>query len=390
MPDEHARLSPSASERWINCPASVRLIERLPRGETSTYAREGTLAHSMGELKARAVFLGQPSLKNMRAVSKTVESEGYDLSDMNIHTDAYVALLRELREEAGPDSIILLEQRVNTGVPLCWGTSDAVIIGSAKLIIVDLKYGQGVPVDAYENPQLMLYGVGALETIADMLADIEEVVVVVFQPRLNSTSRFELAAEDLRAWRDSLLPVAEEALHSPAPSFGPSESACRWCPVAGECRARMEWATAKDFNHHPDLLTPEEIGELLKDAKGIQAWLDALKEVAMRKAYSENVPIPGWKVVRSAGRRSIKDPMHAIQHAIDAGWNAEDVATFRIKTLGELEKTMGSEFGTVFKDFIVKSEGSPSMVPESDKRPAINTMSEAVKDFSVQPEGDAS
>lgn len=352
------------------------------------------MAHSMGELKARAVFLGMPSLKDMRALARQIEAEKFDLNAMNVHTDAYVALLRELREEAGgEDAIVLLEQRVNTGVPLCWGTSDAVIVGPEKLIIVDLKYGQGVPVDAYENPQLMLYGVGALETIADMLSEVKDVAVVVFQPRLNSTSRFDIPAVDLRAWRDSLLPVAEEALHSPTPSFGPSESACRWCPLAGQCRAQTEWATARDFGRHPDLLSPEEIGEQLEDAPRIAKWLEALRAAALKMAYEDDTPIPGWKVVRSAGRRSIKDPMHAIQHAIDEGWNAEDVATFKLKTLGELEKALGgaTEFNRVFADFIEKSEGSPSMVRESDKRPAINMLGEAKKDFgSVPPEGDAS
>ena len=387
MPDEHARLSPSASERWISCPASVRLIEKLPRQPGSTYAREGTLAHTMGELKARTVFLGKPSLKELRAVARTVEAEGYDLADMSIHTDAYVELLKDLRAEAGPGAVVLLEQRVNTGVPLCWGTSDAVIVGERKLIICDLKYGQGVPVDAYENSQLMLYGVGSLETIADMLSEIETVVVVVFQPRLNSTSRFEIPAADLRAWRDSLLPVVEEALHSPDPSFGPSDAACRWCPLAGECRARMEWATHRDFSTHPDLLSPDELGDLLGDLPGIIKWADSVKQTAMRKAYEESTPIPGWKVVRAAGRRTIPkaNQPHAVQHAIDKGWNAEDVAEFRTRPIGELEKTLGAQFNDVMGPFITKSEGSPSLVRESDKRPAINSAGEAAKEFSIHP-----
>ena len=387
MPDEHARLSPSASERWISCPASVRLIEKLPRQPGSTYAREGTLAHSMGELKARTVFQGKPSLKELRALARTVEAEGYDLADMSIHTDAYVELLKDLRAEAGPGSVVLLEQRVNTGVPLCWGTSDAVIVGERKLIICDLKYGQGVPVDAYENPQGMLYGVGSLETIADMLSEIETVVIVIFQPRLGSTSRFEISAADLRAWRDSLLPVVEEALHSPDPAFGPSDSACRWCPLAGECRARMEWATHRDFSTHPDLLSPDELGNLLGDLPGIAKWINSVKEVAMRKAYAEGTEIPGWKVVRAAGRRTIPkaNQPHAVQHAIDSGWNAEDVAEFHTKPIGELEKKLGARFDEVMGPFITKSEGSPSLVRDSDKRPAINSAGEAAKEFSVHP-----
>ena len=384
MPDEHARLSPSSSDRWISCPASVRLIEKLPRdNRTSVYAEEGTTAHAMAELKARSVLLGKPDMKAMMALNRKVQEAGYDADEMNIHTDGYVDLLRDLLAEAGPGAVLLLEQRVNTGVQLCWGTADTAIVGASKLIIVDLKYGQGVPVDAYENPQLMLYGVGALETIADLLAEVDEVVMIVYQPRLNSTSRFTMRADDLRAWRDSLLPIVEEALHAPSPAFGPSDKACRWCPLAGECRARMEWATAHDFASDPDLLTVQELAEILKDLKGIRTWADSVHETAMRKAYVEGEVIPGWKVVRAAGRRSIPaaEHTHAIQTAIDKGYNAEEVATFKLKALGELEKALGKNFQDVLGSFIVKPDGAPSLVPECDKRPPIDRTADAAADF---------
>lgn len=384
MPDEHARLSPSAAERWLSCPASVLLAKEYPH-TSSVYADEGTAAHTMGELKAQIRLMKLPEYRWKRVTEKLdihrayVVTQGYDLTEMEDHTDYYVDYLETLMEQ-NPGHVLFLEQRLQTGVPLCWGTGDAILVTAEKVFVVDLKYGAGVPVDAYENPQLMLYGVGALDTFGGVLGDVEEVTVTIFQPRLESVSSFTIAAEDLRAWRDSLLPVAEEAL-KPGAHFGPGPKACRWCPAAGDCRARMEYNTAQDFSTHPDRLSPEELGDLLHLTPEIQSWCKALEDYSLIKAQDGS--IPGWKVVLSNGRRSITDQAVAVQTAIDMGWSASDVATLKTKGIGELERLMGKEtFTEVFGPFISKSEGNPSLVPASDKRPALDRNAEAAKDFS--------
>ena len=182
MPDQHARLSPSAAKRWISCPASVRLAAAVPPEPDSPYAAEGTAAHALGEYKAQAELLDDSHDGGaFAALEDAARDAGWDLDEMHEHTDAYVELLRE-RLAAVPHSVLMLEQRVNTGLPMCWGTSDAVIVSPEHVEIVDLKYGAGVPVSAYENEQLMLYGVGALDTFGDLLGTTERVVMTVFQP----------------------------------------------------------------------------------------------------------------------------------------------------------------------------------------------------------------
>ena len=390
MPGQHANLSPSASERWISCPASIRMEREadLPEEEDSPYAYEGTMAHELGEIYARFHFghIKLPELSILegdwlrRAQAST--RPRLDIEEMMEHATGYVRELQRLADEH-PFSQVFLEQRMDTGIPKCWGTSDAVIVSPGHIHIVDLKYGRGVRVEAEKNSQLMLYGVGALDTFGDVLGDTENVTVTVYQPRVNNVSSYTISADDLRAWRDSILPIAEEALEG-SYTFGPSEKACRWCPVSGECRARMMNATQGDFGP-PDLLSLEELGEILERIPEIKAWCQKVQDLALNKAYSEQENIPGWKVVLSGGRRSIVDQTGAIQTLIDAGFRAEQVADFKAKPLGELEKLLGGRkaLDDSIGRMIVKSEGSPSLVPESDKREAIDPNSSAQKEFAA-------
>ena len=385
MPDEHARLSPSAASRWISCPASVLLAQEYPH-ESSVYADEGTAAHTMAEIKAQLRLRENTEPARARLLAKLkahrahVEAMDWDLLEMEEHTDNYVGYLGEILRDH-PGSTLFLEQRLQTGVPLCWGTADAIIPTPGRLYEVDLKYGKGEPVDAWENPQGMLYGVGALERY-DLLADIEEVEIVIYQPRLESVSTFTIEAEDLKAWRDSLLPVAEEAL-KPGAHFGPSEKACRWCPAAGDCRARLDFVTAQDFALHPDRLSAEELADSLERVPNILAWCKSVQAYALQASTSDPDAVPGWKVVMSNGVRQIQDQGVAIQTAIDKGWPAESVSVVKTKGIGELEKMMGKDtFSEVFGPFVVKTSGSPSLVKATDPRPTVDRNAEAARDFS--------
>ncbi|MGV8846402.1 DUF2800 domain-containing protein [Tessaracoccus sp.] len=385
MPDEHARLSPSAAERWLSCPASVLLSTQYPHG-SSVWADEGTTAHTMGELKAQLYLLDLPEPQRRRAVTKLalhrqyVTSQGYDLEEMEEHTDAYVEHLAVLLQEE--PAALFLEQRLQTGIPMCWGTGDAILVSPLRIRVVDLKYGKGIMVGAYENPQLMLYGVGALERYGDVVGDIEEVSVTIFQPRLEHVSTFSLPAADLVAWRDSLLPVAAEALQ-PGAHFGPSEKACRFCPAAGDCRARMDYVVAQDFSIHPDRLSGEELADALELVPAVTSWAKSVQEYALQTAMSTPGAIPRWKVVLSNGRRSIVDQAVAIQTAIDHGWLPEQISRVETKPIGDLERLLGKDgFSELFGPFTVKGEGKPALVSADDPRPPVDKTAEAAKDFS--------
>lgn len=391
MPDAHARLAPSASARWLSCPASVLLVEALPRERThvdTPWTREGTIAHKLGELVAGQRFGLLTAREYTREYKKWLKEAALsneDLLNMRGFVDQYVEFLGEVLEE-NPGSQLYLEQKVDTGVPSSWGTSDAIIVAPTKIFVIDLKYGQGVQVSAVDNPQLKLYGVGALDAFGDLLDTTETVSMTIFQPRLYHRSTFTMDADDLRAWRDEIQPTAALALQPGAP-FGPSEKACRFCPLAGECRAQLEWATTQDFEVEPELLTEAEIAEALERAPGIKSWLEKLEVRALTMAYSEGKHLPGFKVVLTGGRRSIKDDDTAVEKLMAAGYAAEDVARFKIKALGELEKLVGkAKLPEILGDTICPPVGKPALVKESDKRAPITPGTEAALDFEVTSE----
>lgn len=380
----HAVLSPSGASRWIQCPASVGLIATLPEQEDdgSVYAREGTAAHALGEIKASLAF-GKITARKRTSLVKAWRAE-YEISDetfaeMTEHTDAYVALLLE-RAAVYPHTEVFLEQRVDTGVPQSWGTGDAVLVSPTHVEIIDLKYGKGLAVEAEGNSQLRLYGIGALEGFGDLLGEVETVTMTIFQPRLHHTLSETLPAEELRAWRDSIIPIAEEALAGSS-TFGPSESACQWCPASGICTAQYDYMMETDFGTDVAAMTPEDIAKVLPRVSEIKKWLAAVEAAALRLAYSEDTPIPGWKVVLSGGRRVIRDPEGALEALAYAGYDFDTVGKKSLRGIGELEKLMKDDFETILSSFIERTPGNPAMVVETDRRESIDRNASAAADF---------
>lgn len=384
MPGEHAVLSPSASERWISCPASVRMAEKVPEAPDSPYAAEGTAAHALGELRLRWYLHRINDRQYVDELTQwMIDNAQYDYDEMVQHIGAYVALVDE-RRKTHPNTAVLVEQNVQTGIPQCSGTADVILVSPTHVEIIDLKYGAGVAVHAEGNSQLRLYAVGALEEYGDVLGTPTDVYMTVFQPRIGDghADTAHMTADDLRAWRDSLRPMAQVALGDDAP-FGPSDEACRWCPASGRCAAQLEWVTQRDFGDDPDVLSPEELAEALAQVPAIQQWLNALEVVALRTVYSEGKSIPGFKVVMSGGQRYVSDPGGLRDELTALKYDEADFITEKVVGIGELEKLVGRKnFDSVLGAFIGKTTGKPSLVPETDKRASINPNDQAVKEFS--------
>lgn len=388
MPGQHATLSPSSAERWIECPASIRMQSKVPPEAESAYAAEGTCAHELAELKASLRFNkitpAQFDNRLTRWMRKWSEYADHDdiYAEMDRHTDAYVELLVE-RSQVYPNTQVMLEQRMATGVPNSWGTSDAVLVSPVHVEIVDFKYGAGVAVEANGNPQLKLYALGALDTYGDILGDTETVLTTVHQPRMDHILTAELTPEAIRAWRENVvIPVAKEAL-GPDARFGPSEQACRWCPASGRCAAQVQAAFPDDLlDDDPELLSPEQMAEYLGKIGPLKDWLNAFEAAALTQAYSEGVHIPGYKVVRSGGQRKFVDPDGAIQFLYTIGHTKDEVTTTKLRGIGELEKLLGKdEFANKLAPFLGRTEGRESLVPESDKRESISPNMEAINAF---------
>ena len=396
MAGSHAVLSPSSAERWLNCPASVRAIADAgldKSDEGSAYAQEGTLAHELAEIRAGLYFeLITPAefLKRMAEWQEKFEAEDYPEgteAEVAQHVTGYLDFLAE-RVQAHPNSQLALEQKLDTGVPRSWGTSDAVIFSPTHVEAVDFKYGAGVAVSAYGNPQLRLYGLGALDAFGDLLGDTETVTATIYQPRRESVSSETLTADELRAWRENVAIPAALLTEDPDAPFGPSEDACRWCPLKGICRARAEAVVEQDFGTPPDTLSNEQLAEPVGMLGMIRAWRTDVETTALEKLYQNGETLPGWKTVLSGGKRSIVNPAEAVRRLQEAGYELEKVADVepKPKTLGALEKLVGkAKLPEILGDTLRKGEGKPSLAPESDKREAVTATSSAADIFEEEP-----
>ena len=374
MPERHARLGPSAAHRWINCPGSVALSEKCPAPKSSTYAEEGTVAHSLAELKLRK-YLGELRGAAYTPRLKKIQSSEYYNNEMEEATDFYVDAVLERLAAAGSDAELLVEQQfsLNKWVPESFGTSDAVVIGGNAIEVIDLKYGKGVRVDATGNPQLRLYGLGAAELFGD-LYDFENVRETIIQPRLDHVSTEEIALDDLRAWATEIVAPAARLAMDGAEIWNAGEW-CRFCPAKAVCRARAETnlELAKHEFKAPPLLTDEEIGEILKKAEELEKWAADVAAYALDQALAGK-HFDGWKLVEGRSVRKYADDIKVAETLKAAGFDEAMLYERKLYGITAMEKIVGKKKLTeTLGELIVKPAGKPTLVPESDKREAIKT-----------------
>lgn len=379
----HARLSPSSAHRWMRCPGSVHLVESLYGDNDvhsdSPFAAEGTMAHTIAEILASKHFglIDHHEYEaRFKAWQDSTPSDFWE--DMLRHANSYVDLL-ELSVSHMDGAQVLLEQKVDPAVTAVWGTLDAAVINRDHAQFVDYKYGLGVRVDADANEQLMFYALGALELLSDVFDPIT-VQLTIHQPRLDHVSHYHTTAKELRGWRDAVARPAAALALSGDGHFAPSEKACRFCPAAGDCRARMEYMTKRDFGH-PDSLTPAELGQALALLPDMSAWAKAIEKRALQITDSGTV-IPGWKRVRSGGRRTILDEDKAIRVLSRNGYVKAQTTRTTLRPLGELEKMVGkAKLPVLLGPLLAKSEGREALVPEDDPRPEIDANQDAQQEF---------
>lgn len=376
MPDKHARLSCSAADRWIHCPASVHLSEEYgPKDTGSIYSEEGTEAHSLAEWK-----LHKNLLKDTR--KRAPKGKMYD-AEMDEATDYYLEQVKTILDDCGPGAQLMVEQEFHLDpyIPEGFGTSDAVIISDGALHVIDFKYGKGVQVDAENNPQLRCYALGTLMLFED-LYQFDLVITHIIQPRIQHESSEIITADALKKWaREVLQPAAQKAWdNSEETQTGPW---CQFCPIRAICRAREEdalQAARSDFKD-PATLSDEEIGEALTAAAKLKKWLDSVQEYATNRALQGGA-IKGWKVVEGRSVRKYSDELAVEKRLEDAGYQRAVITETRILGLSAMEKTIGKKkFSELCGDLIIKPQGKPTLVPESDKRPAMDKTQEAAEDF---------
>ena len=383
---QHALLGASKASQWINCPPSARLQESV-QDKRSEYAEEGTLAHALAEIKLRS-RITKCNTKQRKAIVAEydkIRANKFYGPEMEQAVGLYVEQVEERFKAAkarSSDAVVLLEERLDftEWVSEGFGTGDVVLISDGILEVIDLKYGQGVPVSALNNPQLRLYGLGAWWGY-NYLYSIDEIHMTIIQPRLDSVSTDIIPTQELLVWADLVVKPAAVLAFAGEGDFCSGDH-CRWCKVKGNCRARADKnmeVLAHEFKD-PPLMSNDEIGSILFITEQLKAWAKDVENYASDQALNGKA-IPQWKLVEGRSNRSISDKDAAIAIFKESALETEKYLKPQdLLGIGELEKRIGKkEFAELLGALIVKPEGKPTLVPETDKRAEMNSVD---KDFS--------
>ncbi|WP_294731058.1 DUF2800 domain-containing protein [uncultured Faecalibaculum sp.] len=359
MPEVHAKVTASGSHRWLNCTASVERESHFP-DSSSPAAAEGTEAHALAEKK----LLGW--LKSGRRQRYKCEDEV-----MQEATDGYrdyvIELMNSLKESS-PELNVEVQLDLSEWIPEGFGTSDACIVSTDCLHIVDLKYGKGVKVDAPENPQMRLYALGAVARYWPVY-EFDKVMTHIYQPRLDHISTEELTVKDLLAWGETVKPKAREAFDGTGSAH--SGEWCTFCRCRDVCRTRaQEMFEVLEKQQDPKFLSVEEVAAYLPKLDDAIKWAKGLQEHALSEARS-GTKFPGYKLVEGRSVRKVREPNLLADALREAGYGPDLVwKPQELQTITNLEKLVGKKtFASDYGKYLEKPKGKPVLVPESDKRP---------------------
>jgi len=362
---EHAILSASGASKWIACPPSARLEEKIPES-SNEYAEEGKRAHALAErLLKRIVNLGVRSTKDVRELDKEM---------MRHCTDYAVHVSKKILEF----DKCLVEYKTDFSdiVPEGFGTIDAVILKEKEIEIIDFKYGAGKEVFAKDNPQLMLYALGVLSEYSE-LYDFDVVKLSIFQPRKGNVSEWVLSVEELKTWGEKIKPIAEVAFSGKG-EFLPGKH-CQWCRVKNICTCRAQEAL-RIAKFNSKTMSDNEISEILPGLADLEKWAKETREYARSKAL-EGHKWKGWKIVEGRGKRVFNDKKEVAEILKKAGYKTKDFQDTEIISLTALEIFLKKEkFEELLGPQISHSPGAAILVLENDPRNEILTKIEFKKE----------
>ena len=373
---KHAYLSASASHRWLTCPPSANLCANIP-DQASEYAQQGTDCHEL------CAYLVEKAL-GREVIDPTENLTYYDAEMQNCAEEYrnYVLEQIEAAKEFCKDPQVMIEQRLDFSrwVENGFGTGDCVIVADEVLQIIDYKHGLGVLVSAGDdehggNSQMMCYALGALEVFGDIY-DINQIKMTIFQPRRENIRTYTISRDNLLKWANEVLAPTAQLAYVGEGEFKAGDH-CTFCKVKATCRKRAEYnlELAKYDFEMPATLDDTEIAAILEKVDEMISWGNDIKEYALQQAQS-GVHFEGWKVVEGRSNRKYTDEKAVAFKVKDAGFDPYEKKLLGVTAMSTL---LGKKkFEELLGGLIYKPPGKPALVPESDKRPAMNT---AIEDF---------
>jgi hypothetical protein len=410
----HSKWSASGFEQRMLCPGSHVLQAGLP-DSTSKYAAEGTAAHqvltwALQEDSRATAFIGQ-----------LIEADGFIFEvdeDMARHVQVTLDYVADLK---GDDGIVFADIRVNYSTYLdtpkaeAWGTADVIVARGSELIVVDFKYGMGVEVSADQNPQMSLYGLGALQAYHGLVADFETVRMAISQPRIRTApSEYDTTVAELETWgRSTARSAVMTCMNADRTKLEeddqrwleifvrPGEKQCKFCRAKATCPSlRAEVASTAALESYAaspeefadlDVITPKAdcdeawLAACLSKADLIEDWCKAIRAEVERRLLA-GAPVPGYKLVQGKrGSRAWSDAKVAEETLKSMRIKIEDMYDFKLISPTSAEKLAKSEVigkrqWPKLQGLITQSDGKPHVAPVSDSRPAL-TVTPVADDF---------
>lgn len=363
----HALLSASSAHRWLACPPSAVAAEAYPPQDTA-FTQEGTLAHEVAEWVASGKSKNGPHLEKGYADGVTPE--------MLEHAKGYRDYIQE--QTTSPDAVIMLERRVDFSdwVPDGFGTCDCIIIQGDTMVVIDYKYGVGVPVSAVDNPQLRLYALGALNDYG-IAYDVQRVEMHIYQPRINNVDHDSITVDELLAWAEAnVKPTAALAIKGEGDYK--TGGHCKFCPHAGKCRELTQTCTQYVETHGMrvavPIMAPHEVAEVLQLEPLVTLWLKRVKEQALATLL-QGGDVPGYKAVEGKlGNRKWTDEVKVAETLKAAGYQLEDITETKLLSPAAMDKALGKKKAAeLLAGLIDRAPGAPTIAQASDKRPAYTT-----------------
>lgn len=376
---KHAMLSASGASRWIVCTPSPRFEAELAERDSS-YADEGTLAHELSIWLIRHKLWG---VGIKRAIKDIIEDPLYN-DEMWDYCSEYADFVATRLRAAPKGAQLVLEQRLDLVdfIPEGFGTTDVCIVADDVMEVIDFKYGKGVPVEAYENKQMMVYGLGALKEY-QLLFNIKKVIMTIYQPRINNIDSYEITAHNLLRWGYDVLRTSAIKAYQGLGDYIAGDH-CRFCRARSVCKAQATYhvqLAKQEFDVKK--ITDEQMTKLLLQAKALKSWITSVEQYALEESVKHGKVWPGMKVVIGRSNRKYQDEDKVRAELMLAGYKEEEIMKpAKLVGLTEMQATIGAkDFDKYVAPHLEKPPGKPALVSVEDQRPEWNSTQAAALEF---------